>query len=365
LGNGSSSLSDCSGILVDIGGKRAAYAIGIVVFVIYVLSFSLVPTYSAAGITVMRFQLTADFEGRVEKKSKKASSRNRSSTTGSSWSERARSRLSVGSVSSDSRLSTSSELPAVEKRFFEVGDCVLWHSPESALNADVVIGTVESTSVYPEQDADELGDFVVFLKMNPSLEPTTLRQLHDAADATGGEKPVLIDSKCRSCRCQLQEAPGSHAHMPVFGWKLGPWVIMRQINACFQLLLMSVFPAVDTITDLVYILSQEFANTYIFIACLLVFMVQFVIYVNRLRKRRVFEAFRKRRIEFSFLKGLSYWPKWASPDSLPVFLTMIVPFYLMYYVVFPVVWFLLGFALFSFQLFPMSRISNRWLYAFV
>ena len=352
---------------MDIGGTRVAYTIGIVVFVIYILSFSLVPTYSAAGITVMQFQLNADFEGRIEKKSKKASSRNRSSTIGSSWSERARSRLSVGSVSSDSRLSTSSELPRRigEKRFFEVGDCVLWHSPESALNADVVIGTVESTTVYPEQDADELGDFVVFLKMNPSLEPTTLRQLQDAADATGGVKPVLIDSKCRSCRCQLKEAPGSHARMPVFGWTLGPWAIMRQINACFQLFLMSVFPAVDTITDLYYILSQEFANTYLFIACLLVFIVEFIIYVKRLKKRRVFEAFRKRRIEFSFLKGLSYWPKWASPDSLPVFLTMIIPFYAIYYVVFPVVWFLLGFALFAFQLFPISRISNRWLYAFV
>ena len=351
---------------MDIGGNRVAYAIGIVVFVIYILSFSLVPTYSAGGVTVMRFQMTADFEGRVEKKKlKKASNRNRSSTTGSSWSERAKSRLSMGSASSESRLSASSELPAVEKRFFEVGDCVLWHSQQSALNADVVIGTVESTTVFPEQDADELGDFDVFLKMNPSLEPTTLRQLQDAADATGGEKPVLIDSMCRSCRCQLKEAPGSHAHMPVFGWTLGRWAIMRQINACFQLLLMSLFPAADTITDLIYILSTEFANTYIFAASLSVFIVQFVLYCNRLWKRRVFEAFKKRRIEFSFLRGLSYWPKWASPDNPLVFFFMIAPFYLIYYVIFPVVWFLLGFALFSFQLFPISRISNRWLYAFV
>jgi hypothetical protein len=348
---------------VDIGGSRAAYTIGIIIFVIYILSFSLVPTYSKGDVTVMRFQMTADFEGRVEKKIKKASNRNRSSTTGSSWSERAKSRLSMELASSESRLSASSELPAVEKRFFEVGDCVLWHSQQS--DADAVIGTVESTSVYPEQDADELSDFVVFLKMNPSLEPTTLRQLQDAADATGGEKPVLIDSKCRSCRCQLKKAPGSHAHMPVFGWTLKSWGIMRQINVCFQLLLMSLFPAADTITDLIYILSTEFANTYLFAASLLVFIVQFVLYCNRLWKRRVFEAFIKRRIEFSFLKGQPYWPKWASPDNALVFFFMIVPFYLIYYAIFPVVWFLLGFALFSFQLFPISRISNGWLYAFV
>ena len=97
----------------------------------------------------------------------------------------------------------------------------------------------------------------------------------------------------------------------------------------------------------------------------MVFIVEFVMYVNRLRKRRVWEAFKKRRIEFSFLQGLSYWPKWATLDNLPAFFTIIGPFYFMYYVVFPVIWFLLGFALFAFQLFPISRISNRWLYAFV
>ena len=140
---------------------------------------------------------------------------------------------------------------------------------------------------------------------------------------------------------------------------------MRQINACFQLLLMSLFPAVDTISDLVYILSSPFGNPYIFAASLVCITAQFWLYVNRLKKRRVFEALKTRRVELAYLKGLSFWPKWASPDSLPVFLTMILPFYFIYHVVFPVVWFLLGYALYSFQLFPISRISNRWLYAFV
>jgi hypothetical protein len=351
LANGSTSLRDCAGILVDVGGNRVAYTVGIIILIIYMLSFSLVPSWSAAD-AVMRFQLTANFEGRLDKKAK-VSNRTRRST----WSERITTKLSRSAES-------SSSTAAADKRFFEVGDSVLWHGQESALNADAVIGTVESTSVYPEQDADELGDFVVFVKMDTAFEPM-LRQLQDAADATGGQKPVLIDSKCRSCRCQLKQAPASHAHMPVFGWRIGRWEIVRQINACFQLLLMSLFPAIDTISDLVYILSSLFANYYIFAASLVCITAQFWLYIKRLKQRRVFEALKNRRVELAYLKGLSFWPKWASPDSLPVFLTMILPFYFFYHVIFPVVWFLLGYALYSFQLFPISRISNRWLYAFV
>ena len=151
----------------------------------------------------------------------------------------------------------------------------------------------------------------------------------------------------------------------MLGWTVGRWEIVRQINACFQLLLMSLFPAIDTISDLVYILSSLFANSYIFAASLVCITAQFWLYIKRLKQRRVFEALKKRRVELAYLKGLSFWPKWASPDSLPVFLTMILPFYFIYHVIFPVVWFLLGYALYSFQLFPISRISNRWLYAFV
>ena len=44
---------------------------------------------------------------------------------------------------------------------------------------------------------------------------------------------------------------------------------------------------------------------------------------------------------------------------------MIVPFYICYFIIFPIIWFFLGYAIYSFQLFPISRISNRWLYAFV
>jgi hypothetical protein len=351
LSNGSTSLGDCSGILVDVGGSEVAYTIGIIILIIYMLSFSLVPSWSA-GNNVMRFELTADFEGRLEKKSKPPNRRR------STWSERVQTRLSAPSEP----LNVSAS--AATKRFFEVGDIVLWRGQEWALNADAIIGTVESTSVYPEQDADELGDFIVFAKIDPAFAPLLLR-LQNAADATGGEKPVLMDSKCNACRCQLKEAPGSHARLPVLGWRFGRWEIVRQINACLQLLLMSLFPAIDTISDLVYILSSLFANYYIFAASLVCITAQFWLYVKRLKHRRVFEAFRKRRIELAFLKGLSFWPKWASPDSLPVFLIIILPFYFIYHVIFPVVWFLLGYLLYSFQLFPISRISNRWLYAFV
>jgi len=146
---------------------------------------------------------------------------------------------------------------------------------------------------------------------------------------------------------------------------VGPWEKVRQINACFQLLLMSFFPAIDTISDLVYILSSEFANHYLFVASLFFITSQFWFFLKRLTKRRVFEAFKKRRVDLKFVQGLPFWPKWASPDSLLVFLFMILPLYFIYHVIFPIVWFFLGYALYSFQLFPISRISNRWLYAFV
>jgi len=299
---------DCSGIQVDIGGNSVAYNVGIIVLIIYMLSFSLVPQWSASDI-VMRFQLTAKFEGRLEK-SKSASSQVGSKTT---WLHRASRKLSVSSESSIE----------AEKRFFKVGDEVMWQENQS-LNPAVVIGTVESSSVYPEQDAEKFGDFVIFVKINPTFDAPMLRRLSEAADAVDGQKPVVIDSeqnrtkKTAVCRCQLLKAPASHARFPIFGFKFGRWEIVRQLNACFQLLLLSLFPAIDTISDLVYILSSLFANYYIFAASMICFTVQFWVFVVRLKRRRVFEAFRERRINMTYLKGCSLWPKWASPDSLPV-----------------------------------------------
>jgi hypothetical protein len=297
----------------------------------------------------MRFQLTTKVEVEdVPGKKVKASNNRRHSST---WSERVNSRLSR---------SPGSSAAAAGKRFFVVGDQVTWQGQE-----DVVIGTVQSTSVYPEQDADDAANFVMFVKMEPEFEPEKphLRLLEEAAN---GEKPVLfVDSKNPTCRCQLKEAPASHAHMPLLGFRIGRWEIVRQINACFQLLLMSLFPAIDTISDLVYILSSVFANSYIFAASLVCITAQFWLYLKRLKQRRVFEALRKRHIDTKFLQGCWFWPKWATPDSLPVILIMIIPFYFVYHVIFPVIWFLVGYALYSFQLFPISRISNRWLYAFV
>jgi hypothetical protein len=350
LTEGASTISDCSGIRVDIGENQVAFNIGILILIMYILSFFFVPAWSAKD-TVMRFSLTANFEDRLKQKKSKRTANKRRTT----WFERISNKLSK---SSDSNVVNHA---AIEKRFFEVGDSVMWDGHVS----DGVIGTVESTSVYYEQDADEFGDFVVFIKMDANFMPV-LQTLSAAAEGKSGEeKPVLIDSSNQSCRCQLLEVPQSHARMPIFGFQLGRWELVRQISACFQLLLLSFFPAVDTITDLVYILSQKFFNYYLFAASLLCITAQFWVFVVRLKKRSVFEAFKQRKVELTFLKGLSWWPKWASPDSLPVFLTLILPFYFVYHVVFPVVWFLVGYVIYSFQLFPISRISNRWLYMFV
>ena len=349
LTEGAVAMSECSGILVVVGENQVAYNIGICILIMYILSFSFVPAWSTKD-TIMRFSLTANFEERLKQKKAKATADKRRTT----WFERISNKLSN---SSDSNIVNN---PAIEKRFFEVGDSVMWDGHLS----DGIIGTVESTSVYPEQDADEFGDFVVFIKIEANFM-NVMQTLAAAAEGKSGEKPVLTDSVNQTCRCQLLEVPQSHARMPILGFQLGRWELVRQISACFQLLLLSFFPAVDTITDLVYILSQKFFNYYLFAASVLCIFSQLWVFVIRLKKRRVFEAFKERKIELTFLKGLSWWPKWASPDSLPVFLALILPFYFVYHVVFPVVWFFVGYVIYSFQLFPISRISNRWLYMFV
>ena len=352
LTNGSTSVYDCSGIQIDIGGSNVAYNIGIIVLVIYILSFSLVPMWSAAD-AVMRFELTANFEGRAEKKS--ASSQFiRHSTT---YMQKVVRRVSI-STPSESRIE-------VEKRFFSTGDKIMWRQDEQTTH---FIGTIESSSVYPEQDADKYGDFVAFIKMNPEFEQEKLDELSKpfGPSASNFPQPVLFNSEqTNECRCQLKKAPARFAHFPIFGFNIGRWEVVRQVNACFQLLLLSMFPAIDTISDLVYILSSLFANYYIFVASMFFFTVQFWVYVVRLKRRRVFQALRERHIKMDYLKGTSFWPKWASADSLPVIILMVVPFYFFFYVVFPIFWFFLGYAIYSFQLFPISRISNRWLYAFV
>jgi hypothetical protein len=300
----------------------------------------------------MRLHLSANFEGRLQQKSK--STRNHREST---WSERINARLSAVVL----------EKYDTEKRFFGVGDVLIWRNDDKKISSGVItIGTVESTTVYAEQDADENSSFDIFLKVDPSFQ--LLQELSAAADsADDSHKPVLIDSSNHSCRCQLQKAPATHVYVSLFGFKIkmGPWEVVRQANACLQLLLMSVFPAIDTISDLMYILDSKFANSTVFGASVFFLTSQFWLFVHRLYRRRVFHAHFERRIELNYVRGLWFWPKWASPDNLFVFLLMLVPLYFIYFVVFPVVWFFVGYALYSFQLFPISRISNRWLYAFV
>jgi hypothetical protein len=339
------------GVKLDIGGRNAVISTGIIIFLTYILSFALVPVWSSSD-KIMRLHLSANFEGRLQQKSK--STRNHREST---WSERIHARLSAVVL----------EKYDTEKRFFGVGDVLIWRNGDKKISSGVItIGTVESTTVYAEQDADENSSFDIFLKVDPSFQ--LLQELSAAADSEDdSHKPVLIDSSNHSCRCRLQKAPATHVYVSLFGFKIkiGPWEVVRQANACLQLLLMSVFPAVDTISDLMYILDSKFANSTVFGASLFFLTSQFWLFVRRLYRRRVFHALLERRIELNFVKGLWFWPKWASPDNLFVFLMMIVPLYVIYFVVFPVIWFFIGYAIYSFQLFPISRISNRWLYAFV
>jgi hypothetical protein len=107
-------------------------------------------------------------------------------------------------------------------------------------------------------------------------------------DSISGEKPVLTDSSNDGSRCLLQEVPQSHAQMPIFGFQLAQNLLVGKFSA-----------------RSVHVLSC------FFLPCG--------------KKDRVLEAVRQRKSELTFLKGLSWWPKWASPDSLLVLISLIVP----------------------------------------
>jgi hypothetical protein len=187
--------------------------------------------------------------------------------------------------------------------------------------------------------------------------------------------PVLFcdpkDSTSNQCSCRLKVAPARHARFNLLCIHLdiGRWEAMRQYNVCWQLLLMSVFPALDTISDLVYILSSLFANAGLFTASIMSITLQFWVFIYLLWKKGVFKEFWKQRkfwgsFDSAFFRK-NYLPEWILADNLFHFFFVFAPAGFIYLFIFPVVWFLVGYALFSFQLFPISRISNFWLYVFV
>jgi hypothetical protein len=92
----------------------------------YMLSFSFVPAWSA-NEEIMRFKLTANFDGRSIQRKR------------DTWCERIAQKLSKSSHSA------AGNNVEDKKRFFVVGDSVMWDGHV----ADGAIGTVESTSVYP------------------------------------------------------------------------------------------------------------------------------------------------------------------------------------------------------------------------
>jgi hypothetical protein len=328
---GSSSIYECSYVFINVE-NQVLYFVGAFILAVYLISLLFVPAWSVEGV-VMRFVLTPNFEER------------------------------------------SNFANQGVKRVFEVGDSLMWESHRS----NGAIGTVQSTSVSPEQHVDEIGNFVAFIRIEPnfvalfhelsaaskSTNGSSFCENPIVVDSTSGKKPVLIDSCNEYCRCQLQEAPQSYAQMPIFGFQVASWELACQISACFWLLFFTVWPALDSIMHLVYILSQLLFNYYLFAASFFCFFVQFWCFLVILKRHRVLEAVKQRKVELTFLKGAPWWPKWASPDSLPVFLTLILPFFFVFHVLFPVVWFFVGFIFYLFQLFPISRISNFWLYVLV
>jgi hypothetical protein len=115
-------MSDCSYILINVE-HQAAYIVGICILAVYFISLLMVPVWSTKGV-VMRFVLTPKFEERSDFASQYA----------------------------------------IEKRVFEVGDSLMWESKISA----GAVGAVQSTSVSSDNDLDESGNFVAFIRLEPN-----------------------------------------------------------------------------------------------------------------------------------------------------------------------------------------------------
>ena len=394
LANGSKLLSDCSGVLVSSDGSGVAYTVGIVIVVIYIISFTLVPSLSKDPAIIMRFKLRADVPADNIPREPK-------------WSKRFLNMLK-GSAGPDVK-------KGEKKRFFEVGDCVKWETQEPCKSI-VTVGTVQNTYIHDERDA-RVNDYIVFLELHPEFKnhiasfaksadaKLAVADLSDDAAAAkwwfnaedtravvnekaddhaktvsawfkkvsnkGKTLPVLFcnakDSTSIQCSCLLKVAPARHARFNLLciHFVIGRWEAMRQYNACWQLLLMSVFPALDTISDLVYILSSLFANAGLFTVSIMSITLRFWVFIYLLWKKGVFKEFwKQRKLDSAFFKE-NYLPAWITADNLFAFFFVFLPAWFIYWCIFPVVWFLVGYALFSFQLFPISRISNLWLYAFV
>ncbi len=386
LANGSKFLRECTGVLVSTDGSRVAYTAGIFIAVIYIISFTLVPSWSKDSEIIMRFKLEAVAPaGSIKKRT---------------WFNRVKDKL--GGSGTDVKTGKT-------KRFFEVGNCVKWETQEPNKSI-VTVGTVQSRYIHDEHD-ERFSDYIVFLKLHPefkkhvaSFAKPAVSDLSDAdvvskwwfdakdkradvnkkADAQAGAVsawfesikdgeylPVLFcnpkDSTSIRCSCKLTVAPARHARFNLLfiHFDIGRWEVMRQYNVCWQLLLMSVFPAIDTISDLVYILTALFANAGLFAASITCITFQLWVFIVLLYKKGVFAEFRKRKLDSAFLERQSFWPAIAKPDNMFFFFFMFIPAGAIYYFFFPLVWFLVGCALFSFQLFPIARISNFWLYAFV
>jgi len=75
------------------------------------------------------------------------------------------------------------------KRVFKVGDSLVWESHRS----NGVIGIVQSTSVSPEQDVDDIGNFVAFIR----IEPNFVALFHELSAAA---KSPYCSTFCEDCK---------------------------------------------------------------------------------------------------------------------------------------------------------------------
>jgi hypothetical protein len=267
---------DCTGIQVDVGGPVVVQWIAISILATYVLCFLLVPSWNA-DVDVRKFKFRVVLSERR---------RSTMAVRRKSWVQT----VVANFKSSEDDLTSSGQDKADgvhqdKKCFFELGDRII-----DSLNR--VVGVIESTSVAAGQDPVESPTFNAFVRILPEYIDF-MEELGDAGSSTEvADKPLLRDVDNLQCRCRLMRAPDEFAHKRLCGRKIefGRYATMKQINVVFQLFILSMFPAVDTISDLAFVLSTTFVNRLLFGLSLCFLTTQFWVFNWRLQQRRVFEV---------------------------------------------------------------------------
>ena len=251
--------------------------IAISILATYVICFLLVPSWNA-DVDVRKFKFRVVLSEQRRRSSMAVRRKSWVETVVANFKSSEDDSISSGQDKAD-------DVHQDKKCFFELGDRIID-------SRDRVVGVIESTSVAAGQDPLESPAFNAFVRIRPEYIDF-MEELGIAGARTEvADKPLLRDVDNLHCRCRLMRAPDEFAHKRLCGRKIefGRYATMKQINVVFQLFILSMFPAVDTISDLAFVLSTTFVNRLLFGLSLCFLTTQFWVFNWRLQQRRVFEV---------------------------------------------------------------------------